>query len=98
MWNLTDISRIPLSVELMLPLCQKAFQTLVCKLPNIIASITKYILVQVLRLGLFIENGISRVQNVDSALVQLSNGRIKDVKFMDDKILLVLWESNGERL
>jgi anaphase-promoting complex subunit 4 len=43
-----------------------------------------------------IENGISRVQNVDSALVQLGNGRMKDMKFLDDEILLILWDSNGK--
>jgi anaphase-promoting complex subunit 4 len=47
------------------------------------------------RLRFLIENGISRVQDVDSALVQLGDGRIKDIKFMDGKLLLVLWDSNG---
>jgi anaphase-promoting complex subunit 4 len=28
-------------------------------------------------------------------LVQLGDGRIKDMKFMDDKVLLVLWGSDG---
>jgi anaphase-promoting complex subunit 4 len=51
--------------------------------------------VQVIRLGFLIENGISRAQNVDTALVQVGDGRIKDMKFMDDKVLLILWDSNG---
>ncbi len=48
-----------------------------------------------IRLKFSIENGISRAQNIDTALVQLGDGRIKDMKFMDDKVLLVLWDSNG---
>ncbi|KAE9379056.1 hypothetical protein N431DRAFT_363885 [Stipitochalara longipes BDJ] len=54
-------------------------------------------IVQVIRLGLFIENGISQVQTIDSALVQLGDGTIKDIKFMDDNLLLVLWDSSGTR-
>jgi anaphase-promoting complex subunit 4 len=46
-------------------------------------------------ISLFIENGISRVQNIESALTQLGNGQIKDLKFMDDDLLLVLWDSCG---
>lgn len=59
-------------------------------------SKAKHSSVQVIRLGLFLENGISRVQNIDSALVQLGDGRIKDMKFMDDDVLLVLWEFKGK--
>ncbi len=29
------------------------------------------------------------------AIVQLGDGRIQDMKFWDDDILLILWESNG---
>jgi anaphase-promoting complex subunit 4 len=93
--NLADMLRILLGVGLMLLLCQKTSQILVCKLLSIVESKLSVYLVQIIRLGLFIENGISQVQSVDTALVQLGDGRIKDVKFMDDKVLLVLWESSG---
>jgi hypothetical protein len=53
-------------------------------------------LVQVIRIGLVIENGISTVQSVDSFIVQLGDGQAKDIKFADNMTLLVLWESNGE--
>jgi anaphase-promoting complex subunit 4 len=45
-----------------------------------------------------IENGISTVQGIDSSALQLGEGQIKDLKFADDMILLVLWESKGEIL
>jgi anaphase-promoting complex subunit 4 len=35
------------------------------------------------------------VQDVDTALVQLGDGLVKDLKFMDDNVLLVLWDSIG---
>jgi anaphase-promoting complex subunit 4 len=38
------------------------------------------------------------VRRTDSALIQLGDGRIKDMKFADDNVLLVLWESNGKKL
>jgi anaphase-promoting complex subunit 4 len=43
-----------------------------------------------------IENGISTVQDVQTQAIQLGQGKIKDVKFLDDRTLLVLWKSSGE--
>jgi hypothetical protein len=33
---------------------------------------------------------------MESAVIQLGDGRIKDVKIFDSDSLLVLWESHGE--
>jgi hypothetical protein len=43
-----------------------------------------------------IDSGISTVSSIDSAAVQLGNGRVKDIKMWDDNLLLVLWESKGK--
>jgi hypothetical protein len=43
-----------------------------------------------------IESGISTVSSIDSAAVQLGNGRVKDMKMWDDNLLLVLWETKGK--
>ena len=51
---------------------------------------------RVFRIGLAIENGISSVRNVDSHTTQLGEGYIRDLKFADDKMLLILWESKGK--
>jgi len=43
-----------------------------------------------------IDSGISTVSSIDSAAVQLGNGRVKDMKMWDDNLLLVLWGSKGK--
>lgn len=52
--------------------------------------------VQVVRVVLKIENGISTVQSVESSTVQLGDGRIKNIKFLDNFVFLALWESEGK--
>jgi anaphase-promoting complex subunit 4 len=45
-----------------------------------------------------IEKGISTVNHLNSSTVQLGDGEVKDLKFVDDSNLLVLWESKGSSL
>lgn len=52
--------------------------------------------VQVVRVTLSIENGISSLHDISSGSLQLGNGIIKDLKVWDDREILVLWESNSE--
>ena len=59
-------------------------------------SLTHNPLVQVIRITLALENGISAVQRLDSSVLKLGDGRVKDAKFADGYTMLVLWESNGE--
>lgn len=51
---------------------------------------------QIIQIELFIENGISTVRSTNSSILQLGDGRIKDLKFIDDSTILVLWEANGK--
>lgn len=51
---------------------------------------------QIFQIGLSIENGISEVLNITSAIVKLGDGKIKDVKFVDAHSALVLWEVAGK--
>lgn len=53
-------------------------------------------LVFIAQILLSIENGISTTQHVESAAVQLGSGEVKDMRFLDDDILLVLWDSDGK--
>ncbi|KAK6585577.1 hypothetical protein PZA11_002304 [Diplocarpon coronariae] len=48
--------------------------------------------VQVARVLLSIENGISSLHRSDFSEVQLGDGQIRDIKFLDDRIVLALWE------
>ncbi|TAQ87852.1 hypothetical protein B7494_g3813 [Chlorociboria aeruginascens] len=52
-------------------------------------------LVQIIQVKLSVKNGISAVHSIDSAAVRLGDGQVKDLKFLDDDVLLVLWECNG---
>ncbi|ESZ98045.1 hypothetical protein SBOR_1576 [Sclerotinia borealis F-4128] len=65
---------------------------------NYIAFVPKGSLnkVQIIQVELSIENGISTVRSTNSSILQLGDGQIKDLKFMDDSIILVLWEANGK--
>lgn len=51
--------------------------------------------VRIFKIELSIENGISTVRNVESHTTQVGDGRVKDIKFVDDNILLLLWERKG---
>ena len=42
-----------------------------------------------------INNGISEVLHITSAIVKLGSGKIKDIKFADAHVMLVLWELAG---
>lgn len=53
--------------------------------------------VQIIRITLALENGISNVHKLESSILQFGVGRVKDVKFLDGCVMLVLWELNGER-
>jgi len=52
----------------------------------------------VIQVKIFMENGISTVQEFLSSSTQLGEGRIKDTKFLDDNVLLVLWELDGNEM
>ncbi|RFU31034.1 hypothetical protein B7463_g5333, partial [Scytalidium lignicola] len=52
--------------------------------------------VQFVLVRLEVENGISSIISTESAIVQLANGYVKDIKFLDHHWLLVLWEADGE--
>lgn len=53
------------------------------------------LVVLVVRVALRIESGISTVDSIASSSLQLGDGRAKDMKFIDDDKLLVLWDSAG---
>ncbi|RDL40755.1 WD40 repeat-like protein [Venustampulla echinocandica] len=50
--------------------------------------------IQITRHKLAIENGISTVQQIDSSVIQLGDGQIRDIMFLGDNGLLALWESH----
>ncbi|KAJ5038336.1 uncharacterized protein L3040_007202 [Drepanopeziza brunnea f. sp. 'multigermtubi'] len=52
-------------------------------------------IVQVVRILLSIENGVSSAHSSTSSAVHLGDGQIRDIKFSDDSVLFVLWELNG---
>jgi len=52
--------------------------------------------VQIFQVGLSIENGISEMLHVASTVVKLGDGKIKDIKFVDTHVMLVLWELAGK--
>jgi anaphase-promoting complex subunit 4 len=52
--------------------------------------------VQVIQVKFTIEKGISTVNYLVSSAVQLGEGQVKDLKFSDESVLLVLWESKGK--
>jgi hypothetical protein len=52
--------------------------------------------VQITRVTFGVASGISSVRAMETAIVQLGDGRIKDIKIFDTESSLVLWESNGE--
>ncbi|KAG0651892.1 hypothetical protein D0Z07_1276 [Hyphodiscus hymeniophilus] len=60
-----------------------------------VAFIPQGLFMEVFRVTFSIENGISNVQNIDSTAMELGDGRVKDLRFADDNIMLVLWESKG---
>lgn len=49
-----------------------------------------------LRIVLHIENGISSTGDADVAYLSLGSGEIRDVKFVDDDFILVLWHGEGK--
>ncbi|PBP26569.1 anaphase-promoting complex component Cut20/Apc4 [Diplocarpon rosae] len=51
--------------------------------------------VQVARVLLSIENGVSSLHSCGFSEVQLGDGQILDIKFLDDQFVLVLWEFKG---
>ncbi|KUJ12694.1 uncharacterized protein LY89DRAFT_672835 [Mollisia scopiformis] len=51
-------------------------------------------ILQVVRVIMSLENGISSPHSVSSTSLQLGNGIIKDLKIWDDSEILALWESN----
>ncbi|KAH8665010.1 anaphase-promoting complex, cyclosome, subunit 4-domain-containing protein [Tricladium varicosporioides] len=48
--------------------------------------------IQVNRLSFSIENSISKGRSIDASVIQLGDGQIKDLKFLDSSDLLVLWQ------
>jgi len=58
-------------------------------------AITKFRTVQVFQVDLSIENGISEILHITSAALKLGDGKIKDIKFLDAHVMLVLWELAG---
>lgn len=79
----------------MLPSCQRIPRTKVCNYPHVSRLELIHGSVQIVRLSLLIENGISRAQNVDSSCIQLGEKQIKDIKFLDDQKMMVLWSQSG---
>lgn len=53
-------------------------------------------LVQVVRVTISIEKGISSIRSAESSAVQLGDGEIRDIKFFGD-FLLVLWSAKGRQ-
>ncbi|CZT51391.1 related to cyclosome/APC subunit Cut20/Apc4 [Rhynchosporium secalis] len=51
--------------------------------------------VHIVRAPFSIENGVSSRQGISSSAIQLGTGQIRDIKFLDDTCLLVLWELEG---
>lgn len=55
-----------------------------------------HIIVQIFQIEISIENGISTVHDLETQGMQLGHGKVRDIKFLDDSTLLVLWKSLGE--
>ncbi|TVY83618.1 Coatomer subunit delta [Lachnellula suecica] len=53
--------------------------------------------IHVTRVAFEMASGISTVQSIESAAIQLGNGQIKDIKFFDSASLLILWDTDGKR-
>lgn len=52
--------------------------------------------VRVIRIAMSIESGISTITGLHSATIQLGDGQIKDLKFLDSSTLFVTWEADGK--
>lgn len=52
--------------------------------------------VQLARVHLTIDGGLSSVSGIDSSAVNLGSGKVKDIKIFGDTNLLVLWELDGK--
>jgi anaphase-promoting complex subunit 4 len=55
-----------------------------------------YYTVYILRVSLSIESGISTTTGKDWAAMEFGRGCVKDLKFLDDDTMLVLWNSAGK--
>lgn len=51
--------------------------------------------VQMSRVTFIVASGISTVHGIETAVLQLGDGRIKDIKIFDSDSLLVLWETTS---
>ncbi|KAG4436181.1 hypothetical protein IFR05_008341 [Cadophora sp. M221] len=51
--------------------------------------------VRIVCVMLSIENGVSSQHSISSSSIQLGAGQVRDVKFLDENSLLVLWEVDG---
>jgi hypothetical protein len=52
--------------------------------------------VQVIRIALSIENGVSSVHEVTSSTLELGEGQVQDMKFTDENVLILLLELKGK--
>jgi len=52
--------------------------------------------VQIIKIDLLVENGISHPSDLETVSVQLCGGRIRDIKFADAAELRILWDSDGK--
>ncbi|KAH8815752.1 anaphase-promoting complex, cyclosome, subunit 4-domain-containing protein [Xylogone sp. PMI_703] len=52
--------------------------------------------VQFVLVRLKIESGISSIVSTESAIIQLAEGNVKDIKFLNNRLVLILWETEGE--
>lgn len=51
--------------------------------------------VRIVCVMLSIENGVSSQHSISSSSIQLGTGQVRDVKFLDESRLFVLWEVDG---
>ena len=54
--------------------------------------------VSIYKVNMSIENGISAVRDMALSIIQLGDGKVLDVKFADDELLLALWVLKGEQV
>ena len=73
---------------------QHQYDTYIC----IIRCVPDLIIVQIFRTVSKIENGISSIQSVEKAAIKWMNAKLKDVRFVDDAVLMIAISGQSESL
>lgn len=43
-------------------------------------------------------NGVSSTKNIESAKINLQSGEIREIKFVEDNTLMLIWSNSGKYL